>query len=129
MPRTITRLLIALLLTTHIVVASAQTRAWLDRDRIALGETTTLNIETDQPLAGAPDYSALMNDFQISNNVNSRQFEMVNGVSHSRVLFAIALQPRREGLIALPQLLVGNVRVQPPSLIVKIGRASCRERV
>ena len=25
----------------------AQTRAWLDRDRIALGETVTLNLETD----------------------------------------------------------------------------------
>jgi len=124
MPRTITRLFLALLLTAHVVVASAQTRVWLDRDRIALGETTTLNIETDQPLAAAPDYSALMNDFQISNNVSSRQFEMVNGVSHSHVLFAIALQPRREGLIALPRLLVGNVRVQPPSLVVTASTAT-----
>jgi len=118
MPRMIARLLVVALLATHAVVAAAQTRAWLDRDRIALGETTTLNIETDQALDAAPDYSALMNDFQISNNVSSRQFEMVNGVSHSRVLFAIALQPRREGLIPLPRLRVGNVSVQPPTLTV-----------
>jgi len=123
-PRTIARLLITLLLAAHVVVASAQTRAWLDRDRIALGETTTLNIETDQALDAAPDYSALMNDFQISNNVSSRQFEMVNGVSHSHVLFAIALQPRREGLIALPRLLVGNVSVQPPTLTVTASTAT-----
>ena len=124
MPRTIARSLLPLLLMAHVVVAFAQTRAWLDRDRIALGETTTLNIETDQSLAAAPDYSALMNDFQISNNVSSRQFEMVNGVSHSRVLFAIALQPRREGVITLPRLLVGNERVQPPSLTVTASTAT-----
>lgn len=124
MPSTIVRLLLALLLTAHGVAASAQTRAWLDRDRIALGESTTLNIETDQLLDAAPDYSALMNDFQISNNVSSRQFEMVNGVGHSRVLFAIALQPRREGLIILPRLLVGNVRVQPPTLTVTAPTAT-----
>ena len=35
--------------------AQADTRAWLDRDRIVLGESATLNIETDQAGVAAPE--------------------------------------------------------------------------
>src|SRR5690606_11425525 len=35
-------------------LAGAEVRAWLDRDRIELGESATLNIETDG--GGRPDY-------------------------------------------------------------------------
>lgn len=117
-------LLLALLASVaHASMAAAATRAWLDRDRVALGETTTLNIETDQALATAPDYSALMGDFQVSGNTSSRQFEMVNGVVHSHVLFAVALQPRREGVIPIAPLPVGNERTQPLTLTVTASTA------
>jgi hypothetical protein len=112
------RLLLGLLLAMQAFAALAQTRAWLDRDRIALGEDTTLNIETDQATVAAPDYSALMAEFEISNNVSSRQFELINGVSNTRVLFAVALRPRREGLLRIPTLLVGNQRTEPLTLSV-----------
>jgi hypothetical protein len=36
---------------------SQSLRAWLDRDRVALGETATLNIEVDGRDAAEPDYS------------------------------------------------------------------------
>ena len=36
--------------------AHAQVRAWLDRDRIEAGETTTLNIAADA-LDGTPEYA------------------------------------------------------------------------
>ena len=54
--------------------AQAQTRAWLNRDRIALGETATLNVETDQPGVDAPDYSPLLGDFALSGNSSSQQY-------------------------------------------------------
>jgi hypothetical protein len=124
MSRRIGRLLLLLALSMQLAVASAETRAWLDRDRIALGETTTLNIETDQALASSPDYSALMGDFQVSGNTSSRQFEMVNGAVRSRVLFAVALQPRRQGLIAIAHVPVGNERIQPLTLTVTAPTAT-----
>ena len=71
--------------------AQAQTRAWVDRDQVALGDTLTLNIETDQATASAPDYSALVPDFVVSGNTSSRQVEIVNGKTRVRVLFAVAL--------------------------------------
>jgi hypothetical protein len=112
------RLGAALLLMLATSVASAQTRAWVDRDRIALGETTTLNIQTDQVTTAGPDYAPLLRDFIVSGNSSSRQFELVNGVASQHMLFAVALQPRRDGLMTIPSLKVGNQRTQPLSLTV-----------
>jgi hypothetical protein len=82
--------------------AQAETRAWLDRDRIAAGETATLNIETDQATLDSPDYSPLTAEFDVSGNSSSRQFEMVNGTSSTRVLFAVALRPHPDAVNGLP---------------------------
>jgi hypothetical protein len=109
-------LIATLLLLT--AAAQAQTRAWLDRDRIALGETATLNVETDQPGVDAPDYSPLLSDFALSGNSSSQQYESINGTSRSRTLYAVALQPKRDGVIGIPGLRIGNQRTQPLSLTV-----------
>ncbi len=98
--------------------ASAETRAWLDRDGIAAGETATLNIETDQAAAPAPDYAPLLGDFELSGNTSSRQFEMINGVGRARVLYAVALRPRGGGSFTIPALRVGAERTQPLTLTV-----------
>ena len=98
--------------------AQAGTRAWLDRDRIALGETATLNVETDQAGAQSPDFDALLPDFVVSNRSSSRSIELANGERRTRVLFAVALQPRREGVATVPALRVGGESTQPLSLTV-----------
>src|SRR5688500_19125252 len=95
------RILLLLLLCLP-AFAQAQTRAWLDRDRVALGETATLNIETDQAGVSPPDYSALEPDFVISGHTSRQSFELRNGVSRSRMLFAVALQPRRGCEVHVP---------------------------
>ncbi|MCW5580081.1 MAG: BatD family protein [Luteimonas sp.] len=98
--------------------AQSGTRAWLDRDRIALGETATLNIETDQAAAQAPDFDALLPDFVVSNRSSSRSIELVNGERRTRVLFAVALRPRREGVATVPALRVGGESTQPLAITV-----------
>jgi hypothetical protein len=111
-------LLLLLLLLCLPALAQAQTRAWLDRDRVALGETATLNIETDQAGVSPPDYTPLEPDFVISGHTSRQSFELRNGKTRSRMLFAVALQPRREGVLAVPPLRVGNTRTQPLSMTV-----------
>ena len=96
--------------------AHAETRAWLDRDRIGVGETVTLNIETTA--SGAPDYGPLRGEFQASGHASRREFERVNGRSVSRTLYAVALRPLREGVITVPALTVGGERTQPLPLTV-----------
>lgn len=111
-------LLLALLPLFAPQAQAQQPRAWLDRDRIALGETATLNIEVDGAFDQAPDYSPLLGEFRISGNTSSRSFESGSGGTHARTLFAIALQPRREGVIGIPELLVGSRRTPPLTLVV-----------
>lgn len=111
-------LLLALLPLFAPQAQAQEVRAWLDRDRIALGETATLNIELDGAFDQAPDYSPLLGEFNISGNTSSRSFESGSGGTHARTLFAVALQPRREGAIGIPGLLVAGRRTQPLSLLV-----------
>ncbi|RFP61987.1 BatD family protein [Cognatiluteimonas weifangensis] len=127
MPRRFSAFVMVLLLSALSWPAPTQTRsqaqapplrAWLDRDRIALGETATLNIEVEQADADAPDWSPLLGEFRLSGHTSSRSFEYVNGVGRARTLFAVALQPRREGAIGIPGLRVGSRRTPPLTLTV-----------
>ncbi|HEY0662685.1 MAG TPA: BatD family protein [Lysobacter sp.] len=126
MPRMLLRLIVALLLGAMSLAVSAQPRAWLDRDRIGAGETVTLNIETTG--AAAPDYAPLQRDFVISGNSSRRQFELVNGKASTRTLYAVALQPRRDGMLPIPALAVGGERTRPLSLQVEASPASAPTR-
>ncbi|MFC3716724.1 BatD family protein [Luteimonas soli] len=110
--------LACLLLLSASFAAQAQVRAWIDRDQVALGETLTLNVETSNAGSEAPDWSPLEKDFVVSGNSSSRQVEIVNGRASTRMLFAVALQPRREGLLTVPALEVGGQQTQPLSLTV-----------
>jgi hypothetical protein len=107
------RALMFLLLALCALPAFAQTRAWLDRDRINANETVTLNIRTDG--MARPDYDPLLADFVVSGR--SSRTEMDNTGVHS--LYAVALQPRRAGRITIPALRIGNERTQPLALQVE----------
>ncbi|KQY55052.1 BatD family protein [Lysobacter sp. Root494] len=107
------RALVFLLLALCALPALAQTRAWLDRDRINANETVTLNIRTTGMTR--PDYDPLLADFIVSGR--SSRTEMDNTGVHS--LYAVALQPRRAGRITIPALRVGNERTQPLTLQVE----------
>ena len=98
--------------------AHADTRAWLDRDRIVLGESATLNIETDQSGVAAPDYGVLRGDFRLSGHSSRRSLERSSGRTVSRTLFAVALEPRRAGVVGIPALTVGSERTAPVTLTV-----------
>ncbi len=97
--------------------AQAATRAWLDRSQIALGESVTLNIETDQA-AAVPDFSPLRADFDLSAQGNSRQVRMSNGVVTASTTHVVNLTPRRAGTLAIPALPVGAQRSPPLALVV-----------
>lgn len=116
------RLLLLIALYAFAASAAAQTRAWLDRDRIALGETTTLNIETDAD--AAPDYAPLLADFELSGQASRRQISLSNGRLSSSTLYAVALRPRRDGLLRIPALRVGGRMTAPLTLLVTAAPAA-----
>ncbi len=105
-----------------LVIASASlhaaARAWLQPDRIALGETTTLNVESDTS-ATAPDFSVLARDFVLHGQSNSSQTSISSAGHVTRILFAVELQPRAAGAITIPALNVGNEQTTPIVLNVE----------
>ncbi|MDH1194209.1 BatD family protein [Stenotrophomonas sp. GD03958] len=109
------RQVLAALLLWLPLLAWAQPRAWLDRDRIALGDTVMLNVESDQ---GTPDFTPLRTDFNLSGQTSSRQVEWRNGSMQQRTLYGVALSPRRSGALVVPGLQVGSARTAPLTLQV-----------
>ncbi|MFC4729404.1 BatD family protein [Coralloluteibacterium thermophilus] len=97
--------------------ALAAPRAWLDRDRVVLGETVTLNIEVARA-TGEPDLSPLDEDFVVRGRSSSSQTRIVNGNASTSTLYGVTLEPRREGVIGIPRLRIGDVETEPLALTV-----------
>lgn len=112
------RVLLALLLSAAVAPAMAQPRAWLDRDRIALGETATLHVEVPSATAPPPDYSALRRDFELSGHASRRGIERTNGRTMAWTEYTVSLRPRRAGTLVIPSLAVMGGRTAPLTLQV-----------
>ena len=97
--------------------AAAQVRAWLDRSAVSLGETVTLNVEGGS--GGEPDFSVLENDFRIVHRSSNSQVQIVNGAMARTNLWAVALEPLREGEIGIPAIPVGGGQTEPLTLTVR----------
>ena len=100
------------------LLAAAAPRAWLDRDSLRLGETITLNVETDARGAGEPDFSVLDADFRRLGTSSSTQLSIVNGRQSARTLWAVALEPRAEGSFTIPAFTIGAESTQPITVTV-----------
>ena len=114
--------ILMLLLAACALPALAQTRAWLDRAQVTYGETATLNIETSASVQ-LIDYSPLAAQFDIAGQTVRRSYELVNGRSQAKSLFAVGIRPRGPGVLTVPALRVGTtttaalrLTVLPPSV-------------
>ncbi len=93
----------------------AQTRVWLDRDRIALDETVRLTLEIDvSHVSAMPDIVELGRNFRTVDQKTQQQVAWVNGALTAQVTIQLTLAPLREGLIEIPSLWAG--RDATPSL-------------
>jgi len=100
--------------------AEAATRAWLDRDQVALGESVTLTIETDQATA-IPELAPLAVDFDLSAQSSNRQMQMGRNGITTTTTHMVNLTPRRAGQVQVPALQVGRQRTAP--LLLSVGDA------
>ncbi len=119
-PAVLPRLLATLLLLATALCAQgvrAEVRAWLDRSAVSMGETVTLNVESSS--SGEPDFSVLEADFRITSRSSNTQIQLINGAMARTNLWAVALEPLREGVIDLPAIPVGGERTAPLQLTVR----------
>ncbi len=118
---TFVQVIIALVLMIFNASAqAAQVRAWLDRTTMQIGETVTLNIEvSDSAPTSAPDFTALQQDFALSGTQSSNSVEIINGRTSAKLLWAVALEPKRDGTIMIPALTIAGQATQPIALTVQ----------
>lgn len=95
------------------ISANAEARAWLDRDSMQLGETVTLNVESDSSTASEPDFSALLGDFKSLGTQSSRQISMSNGSTSAKTVWAVGLEPKHAGSLTIPAFTVGGESTNP----------------
>ncbi|MCP5476655.1 MAG: protein BatD [Rhodanobacteraceae bacterium] len=105
----------ALLLCASQALAAA--RASLGSDRIKLGETTTLTVESDEA-SSAPDFSVLQQDFDLGGQSSSTQMSIVNGRRSSSIQYSVEIQPKAAGVLTIPAIPVGNSATEPMTLTV-----------
>jgi cbb3-type cytochrome oxidase subunit 3 len=96
---------------------SAQSRAYFDRDRVALDQTVNLTIEVEG-MQSPPEFSNFIRDFQIVNFVTQPQVNMSSAGLQVRVAVILQLQPTREGWIEVPAFRVGSEMLGPLRIFV-----------
>ncbi|HEY4291576.1 BatD family protein [Luteibacter sp.] len=98
--------------------AQAAPVASLDRSKVGVGETVTLNIEIGDQATDSPDLSPLTPDFVVLGTSTNHTLSIINGRRESTTILGIALRPRREGHLTIPALSIGGQETQPVSLDV-----------
>ena len=110
-------MLCVLLCAAGLTTAQAATRAWLERNEVAVGESVILNIESDEATA-TPDLSPLMADFALEGQSNNHSVQWINGRQQSKTTYAVTIAPKRAGSLTVPALQVGSQQTQPLALQV-----------
>lgn len=102
-------------------------RAWLDRDAMRLGETITLNVEASGVGAAQPDFSALAQDFNVLGTQSGQQVSIANGARSAKTLWAVQLEPKREGPITIAPIAVGAAQTAPVRLNVLAAPSAAQQ--
>lgn len=97
---------------------AAEVRATLDRDKVQLGETVTLNLQVEGGSVGTPDLSPLAADFDVLGTSSNTSVSVVNGRRTSEFTYGIALRPKRIGQLQVPPLSFAGGTTAPVRLEV-----------
>jgi len=101
-------LLAVVLLFISIFAHADQLTASVDRNDIGLQETFTLTIAANSRASGAPDFSALKNDFEILSNNQSQFTSITNSGADFKKVWQLTLAPKRAGKLLIPSFNVDN---------------------
>lgn len=115
---------VVLLCVSATGARAAQVRAWLDRNSMQMGETVTLNVQVSgDNRAAQPDFDALKQDFNLLGTQSSSSVSIVNGAATSKLLWAVALEPKHTGNLVVPALDVDGQKTSPLTLTVRDAAA------
>lgn len=111
------RFVVFLMLLLCAAQSYAAVRASLGSDRIRLGETTSLTVESDDA-AATPDFSVLEQNFELRGQSSSSQISIVNGRRSNSIQHVIEIEPKAAGLLTVPPIPMGNAMTESMTLTV-----------
>lgn len=117
-----------MLLLLAPIAQAATVHAFLDRDHVSLGDTVTLNIQSDASIS-TPNLGALANDFEVLGSSASSSVDIVNGRAIRTTQIGIALKPLRAGTLTIPALDVDGTHTAPLTVHVAAAPAGGSGRV
>ena len=98
---------------------AADVQATLDRNRVELGETVTLNLRANGgAMAATPDLSVLSQDFAVLGSSSNTSLSIINGQRTAQVTVGIALRPLHVGTLRIPALSFAGGTTAPVELEV-----------
>jgi len=98
---------------------AADVQATLDRNRVELGETVTLNLRANGGgMANTPDLSVLSGDFAVLGSSSNTSISIVNGQRTAQVTVGVALRPLHVGTLHIPALSFAGGTTAPLDLDV-----------
>ena len=97
---------------------AADVQATLDRTRVELGETVTLNLRADGGLVQTPDLSVLSQDFAVLGSSSNTSISFVNGKRSAQATVGVALRPLHVGTLRIPPLSFAGGTTAPLQLQV-----------
>ncbi|AIF46842.1 hypothetical protein HY57_05965 [Dyella japonica A8] len=102
-----------------LAALAADVQATLDRSRVELGETVTLNLRADgDAMANTPDLSALSRDFAVLGSSSNTSISIVNGRRTAQLTVGVALRPLHAGTLHIPALSFAGGTTAPVNLEV-----------
>jgi hypothetical protein len=114
--------LVGLLLCLLGNTALAELTARVDRQKIAVDETLTLVLRSNNvSLFDSPDLSVLEDDFKVLGSNRSSQHSIINGRSESSMEWFISLQPKRTGDLVIPPITLDDE--ESKALVVEVTAA------
>ncbi|PJI49685.1 MAG: protein BatD [Pseudomonas sp.] len=113
------RLICLTLLCLAAFRAEASLTASVDRAQLTAGESVELTLESDDPtLFGKPDLKPLDEQFVVLGTRQVNRLTTLNGKAQATTRWIITLQPRNEGKVEIPPILLGGNASEPISLEV-----------
>ncbi len=112
-------LLTAVILLAFTGSAWAGVDAWLDTNKVNMGESVQLTIRADRKVSGEPDIGPLKKDFDVLQSSSSTSINFTNGSLSASTSWYYTLSPKRKGRLVIPPIEVDGERT--PELVLEVA--------
>jgi len=100
------------------IQAGGELRAYVDKTRVAVGETIQLTLEAAKRVRSELDTGPLEKDFEVFSTSKGSNINVINGKIDYRTTWTLSLSPIREGVLQIPELEVDGMRSSPINITV-----------